>query len=196
VEENAALIEPGMEFAPEDFRQGVYAEVRSVLDSIFATHGHGQWKKKLLINDRIADSIFQQIVTRADEYSVLATPNLNGDYISDACAAQVGGLGIAPGANIGAEHAIFEATHGTAPKYADKDVINPGSVILSAVMMLDFMGWKEAARLVEDSMERTIEQKRVTYDFERLMDGATKLGTSEFASAIIENMVAVLPLTR
>jgi isocitrate dehydrogenase len=108
----------------------------------------------------------------------------------------VGGLGIAPGANIGAEHAIFEATHGTAPKYADKDVINPGSVILSAVMMLDFMGWKEAARLVEDSMERTIEQKRVTYDFERLMDGATKLGTSEFASAIIENMVAVLPLTR
>jgi isocitrate dehydrogenase len=196
VEENAALIEPGMEFAPEDFRQGVYAEVRSVLDSIFATHGHGQWKKKLLINDRIADSIFQQIVTRADEYSVLATPNLNGDYISDACAAQVGGLGIAPGANIGAEHAIFEATHGTAPKYADKNVINPGSVILSAVMMLDFMGWKEAARLVEDSMERTIEQKRVTYDFERLMDGATKLGTSEFASAIIENMAAVLPLTR
>ncbi len=117
-----------------------------MLDAIYATHGKGQWKTKLLINDRIADSIFQQVVTRADEYSVLATPNLNGDYISDACAAQVGGLGIAPGANIGAEHAIFEATHGTAPKYADKDVINPGSVILSAVMMLDFMGWTEAAQ--------------------------------------------------
>jgi isocitrate dehydrogenase len=190
VEENAALIEPGMEHAPEDFRQGIYAEVRSVLDAIYATHGKGQWKKKLLINDRIADSIFQQVVTRADEYTVLATPNLNGDYISDACAAQVGGLGIAPGANVGAEHAIFEATHGTAPKYADKDVINPGSVILSAVMMLDFMGWTEAARLVEDSMERTIEQKRVTYDFARMMEGATKLGTSEFASAMIGNMAA------
>jgi isocitrate dehydrogenase len=190
VEENAAMVEPGMEHAPEDFRQGIYAEVQSVLDSIGATHGKGQWKKKLLINDRIADSIFQQIVTRPDEYSVLACPNLNGDYISDACAAQVGGLGIAPGANIGAEHAIFEATHGTAPKYADKDVINPGSVILSAVMMLEFMGWPEAAKLVEDGMERTIEQKRVTYDFERLMEGATKLHTSEFASAIIENMAA------
>jgi len=196
VEENAALIEPGMEFAQEDFRQGIYAEVQRVLDAIYTTHGKGQWKKKLLMNDRIADSIFQQVVTRADEYSVLATPNLNGDYISDACAAQVGGLGIAPGANIGAEHAIFEATHGTAPKYADKDVINPGSVILSAVMMLDFMGWTEAARLVEDSMERTIEQKRVTYDFERLMEGATKLHTSEFASAIIENMAATASSAR
>jgi isocitrate dehydrogenase len=196
VEENAALIEPGMEHAQEDFRQGIYVEVQGVLDKISATHGKGQWKKKLLINDRIADSIFQQIVTRADEYSVLATPNLNGDYISDACAAQVGGLGIAPGANIGAEHAIFEATHGTAPKYADKDVINPGSLILSAVMMLDFMGWAEAARLVENSMERTIEQKRVTYDFERLMEGATKLHTSEFASAVIENMAATASIAR
>ena len=196
VEENAAMIEPGMEHAPEDFRQGIYAEVRGVLDAISATHGKGQWKTKLLINDRIADSIFQQIVTRADEYSVLATPNLNGDYISDACAAQVGGLGIAPGANIGAGHAIFEATHGTAPKYADKDVINPGSVILSAVMMLEFMGWAEAAKLVEDSMEQTIEQKRVTYDFARLMDGATKLGTSEFASAVIENMAATATSAR
>ena len=195
-EQNAALIEPGMEFAPEDFRQGIYAEVKSVLDAIYATHGKGQWKKKLLINDRIADSIFQQVVTRADEYSVLATPNLNGEYISDACAAQVGGLGIAPGANIGAEHAIFEATHGTAPKYADKDVINPGSVILSAVMMLEFMGWTEAAKLVETGMERTIEQKRVTYDFERLMEGATKLKTSEFASAIIGNMAAVAASAR
>jgi isocitrate dehydrogenase len=190
------LVEPGMEHAQEDFRQGVYAEVKSVLDTIATTHGKGQWKKKLLVNDRIADSIFQQVVTRADEYSVLATPNLNGDYISDACAAQVGGLGIAPGANIGAEHAIFEATHGTAPKYADKDVINPGSVILSAVMMLEFMGWAEAAKLVEDSMERTIEQKRVTYDFERLMEGATKLHTSEFASAMIENMAALASVSR
>jgi isocitrate dehydrogenase len=196
VEENAHAIEPGMEHAQEDFRQTIYAEVRSVLDSIYASHGRGQWKKKLLVNDRIADSIFQQIVTRADEYSVLATPNLNGDYISDACAAQVGGLGIAPGGNIGFGHAIFEATHGTAPKYADKDVINPGSVILSAVMMLQFMGWMEAASLVEDSMEQTIEQKRVTYDFERLMEGATKLHTSEFASAIIENMVATTSSAR
>ncbi len=196
VEDNAAMIEPGMEHAPEDFRQQIYAEVRSVLDAISATHGNGQWKTKLMINDRIADSIFQQIVTRADEYSVLATPNLNGDYISDACAAQVGGLGISPGANIGAGHAIFEATHGTAPKYADKDVINPGSVILSAVMMLEFMGWTEAAKLVENSMERTIEQKRVTYDFERLMEGATKLGTSAFASAIIDNMAASVSSAR
>src|SRR6202165_2547668 len=131
VAQNAELVEPGLEFATEDFRQSVYKEVKAVLDSISATHGQGAWKKKLMINDRIADSIFQQVVTRADEYSVLATPNLNGDYISDACAAQVGGLGIAPGANVGDGFAIFEATHGTAPKYADKDVINPGSVILS-----------------------------------------------------------------
>jgi isocitrate dehydrogenase len=188
VEQNAAMIEPGMEFAPQDFRDGVYAEVKDVLDKIYATHGKGQWKSKVLINDRIADSIFQQIVTRPEEYSVLATPNLNGDYISDAAAAQVGGLGIAPGANIGEQHAIFEATHGTAPKYADKDVINPGSVMLSGVMMLDFMGWSEAARLVENGMERTIQQKKVTYDFERMMEGATKVSTSEFATQIINNM--------
>src|SRR4029078_4702654 len=144
--------------------------------------GKGNWKKKLMVNDRIADSIFQQVVTRPDEYSVLATPNLNGDYISDACAAQVGGLGIAPGANIGDGYAIFEATHGTAPKYADKDVINPGSVILSGVMMLEFMGWKEAARMIESSLEKTIMQKFVTYDFERQTAGATKVGTSEFAT--------------
>src|ERR1022692_1614316 len=117
VEQNATLIEPGLEFATDDFRQAVYKEVKDCLDSIYATHGKGAWKKKLMINDRIADSIFQQVVTRADEYSFLATPNLNGDYISDACAAQVGGLGIAPGANVGDGYAIFEATHGTAPKY-------------------------------------------------------------------------------
>jgi isocitrate dehydrogenase len=192
VEENASQIEPGMEFAPEEFRLSVYKEVKAVLDSIYSTHGKGAWKKKLMINDRIADSIFQQVVTRADEYSVLATPNLNGDYISDACAAQVGGLGIAPGANIGDGYAIFEATHGTAPKYADKDVINPGSVILSGVMMFRFLGWNEAADLIERGLERTIEQKKVTYDFERLMEDATKVKTSQFADYIIENMDAAV----
>jgi isocitrate dehydrogenase len=178
------------------FREELYKEVKSVLDAIYKSHGNGAWKKKLMINDRIADSIFQQVVTRADEYSVLATPNLNGDYISDACAAQVGGLGIAPGANIGDEHAIFEATHGTAPKYADKDVINPGSVILSGVMMFEYLGWPEVARLIENALERTIEQKTVTYDFERLMEGATKVKTSEFATHIIKNMDAARSAAR
>jgi isocitrate dehydrogenase len=192
VEQNANMIEPGLEFATDDFRQALYKEVKNCLDSIYASHGHGAWKKKLMINDRIADSIFQQVVTRADEYSVLATPNLNGDYISDACAAQVGGLGIAPGANIGDGYAIFEATHGTAPKYADKDVINPGSVMLSGMMMFRFLGWAEAADLIEQSLERTIEQRKVTYDFERLMEGATKVKTSEFASHMIENMGAAV----
>ena len=190
IAQSAERVEPGMEFAPPEFRQAVEKEVHQVLEAIYSTHGHGTWKKKLVINDRIADSIFQQVVTRADEYSVLATPNLNGDYISDACAAQVGGLGIAPGANIGDGYAIFEATHGTAPKYADKDVINPGSVMLSGVMMFRFLGWGEAADLIERSLERTIEQKKVTYDFERLMPGATKVSTSEFASSMIENMAA------
>jgi isocitrate dehydrogenase len=189
VEQNAALVEPGLEYAPEKFKQELYAEVRGVLESIGTTHGDGAWKKKLMVNDRIADSIFQQVVTRPAEYDVLATPNLNGDYLSDACAAQVGGLGIAPGANVGDEHAIFEATHGTAPKYADKDVINPGSVILSGVMMLDYMGWPEAARLIETSLEATIGQKKVTYDFERLLPGATKAKTSEFAGYILDNMI-------
>src|SRR6266705_2301687 len=190
IEQNANLVEPGLEFATEEFRQSIYKEVRSVLDAIYATHGKGAWKKKLMVNDRIADSIFQQVVTRPDEYSVLATPNLNGDYISDACAAQIGGLGIAPGANIGDGYAIFEATHGTAPKYADKDVINPGSVILSGVMMFRFLGWNEAADLIEHGMESTILQKKVTYDFERLMQDASKVKTSEFANYIIENMGA------
>jgi len=192
IEQNAAMIEPGLEQATEDFKKAVYAEVKRTLDSIFATHGDGQWKKKILINDRIADSIFQQVLTRADEYHVLATPNLNGDYLSDACAAQVGGLGMAPGANIGDGFGIFEATHGTAPKYADKDVINPSSVMLSGAMMFDFMGWKEAAALIENGIARTIQQKRVTYDLERLMPGATKLKTSEYAGAIIDNMQATV----
>jgi isocitrate dehydrogenase len=188
--EIAAMIEPGIEFAPEDFRKSVAKEVETVLANIYATHGKGAWKKKLMINDRIADSIFQQVVTRPEEYQVLATPNLNGDYISDACAAQVGGLGIAPGANVGDGYAVFEATHGTAPKYADKDVINPGSVMLSGVMMFRHLGWNEAADLIENSMEATIVQKKVTYDFERMMEGATKVKTSEFASYMIENMKA------
>ena len=188
IEENAALIEPGLEFGNQAFRAELYAEIRQVLDSIGKTHGNGAWKTKILINDRIADSIFQQIIIRPSDYSILATTNLNGDYISDAAAAQVGGMGIAPGANIGDGYAVFEATHGTAPKYADKDVINPGSVILSGVMLLDFIGWKEAAKLIETAMGRTIQQKFVTYDFERQTAGATKVGTSEFATRIIGNM--------
>ena len=187
-EQNAALIEPGIEFAPQSFGEEVIAEVKHVIATIGKSHGAGAWKKKILINDRIADSIFQQIIIRPSDYSVLATTNLNGDYISDAAAAQVGGLGIAPGANIGDGFAVFEATHGTAPKYADKDVINPGSVILSGVMLFDFLGWHEAARLIESSMEKTIQQKFVTYDFERQTAGATKVGTSEFATRIIGNM--------
>jgi isocitrate dehydrogenase len=187
-EENAALIEPGIEFASQDFAGSVIQEVKDVVASIGQTHGNGRWKEKVLVNDRIADSIFQQIIIRPADYSVLATTNLNGDYISDAAAAQVGGLGIAPGGNIGDGYAVFEATHGTAPKYADKDVINPGSVILSGVMLFDFLGWTEAARLIESSMEKTIQQKFVTYDFERQMQGATKAKTSEFATRMIENM--------
>ena len=187
-EENAAMIEPGIEFAPKEFGDSIVAEVRQVLADIGKSHGNSQWKNKILVNDRIADSIFQQIIIRPSDYSVLATTNLNGDYISDAAAAQVGGLGIAPGGNIGDGYAVFEATHGTAPKYADKDVINPGSVMLSGVMMFDFLGWSEAARLIEQSLEKTIAQKFVTYDFERQMEGATKAKTSEFAMRMIENM--------
>ncbi|HNT36039.1 MAG TPA: isocitrate dehydrogenase (NADP(+)) [bacterium] len=143
---------------------------------------------KILINDRIADSMFQQILTRTDEYEVLATPNLNGDYLSDACAAQVGGLGIAPGANFGDDVALFEATHGTAPKYANQDKVNPGSLILSAVMMLEHLGWQEAADKVVRGFETTLLKKQVTYDLERLMDGAKLLKCSEFAQAIVDNM--------
>src|SRR5437899_10389637 len=191
VEQNAAMIEPGLERATDTFKKTIYEEVKRTLATISATHGKGQWKQKLLINDRIADSVFQQMLLRPDEYSVVATPNLIGDYLSDACAAQVGGLGIAPGSNIGDGYGVFEATHGTAPKYADKDVINPSSVMLSGAMMFEFMGWKEAAKLIEDGIAKTVQQKRVTYDLERLMTGGTKLGTSAFAGAIIENMVGV-----
>ena len=187
-EENARAIEPGFDNMSESRRESAVEEVKKTISTIWDTHGNGAWKQKLLIKDRIADSMFQQLITRPDEYSVLATPNLNGDYISDAAAAQVGGLGMAPGANIGDEAAIFEATHGTAPKYADKDVINPSSVILSGVMMFDHMGWMDVGRIIIDALTKTIQQKQVTYDLERQMEGATKLRTSDFASAIIGNM--------
>ncbi len=188
IEANAALIEPGLEQATPDFQKGVFAEVKKTIDAIYGTHGKGQWKKKLMINDRIADSVFQQMLLRPAEYSVLATSNLNGDYLSDACAAQVGGLGMAPGSNIGDGFGVFEATHGTAPKYADKDVINPASLMLSGAMMFEFLGWSEAGQLIENGIAKTIQQKKVTYDLERLMTGATKLGTSAFADAIVANM--------
>lgn len=187
-EENARMIEPGFDQMSDKQRKEIIAEINDTVAAIGATHGKGAWKSKLLIKDRIADSMFQQILIRPDEYDVVATPNLNGDYFSDASAAQVGGLGMAPGANIGDFAAVFEATHGTAPKYADKDVINPSSVILSGVMMFNHMGWRETSQLIIDGLTKTIQQKRVTYDLERQMQGATKLKTSEFASAIIENM--------
>ena len=188
VEANAAMVEPGLDAAPEEFKQKIYAEVKECLDAIGGTHGGGKWKGKVFVNDRIADSMFQQILTRPNEYDVACTPNLNGDYLSDACAAQVGGLGMAPGANIGDGYGLFEATHGTAPKYADKDVINPSSVMLSGALMFDFMGWKEVARLIEQGISRTIQNKTVTYDLERMMEGATKVKTSEYATHIISNM--------
>jgi isocitrate dehydrogenase len=143
---------------------------------------------RLVIGDRIADAMFQQVLLRPDEYDILTTPNLNGDYLSDACAAQVGGLGMAPGANVGDEVAVFEATHGTAPKYAGKDMVNPGSLILSAVMMLEHMGWDEAAALVVKGIEGAIGRKTVTYDLERQMEGATKVSTSAFGEAIVQGM--------
>jgi isocitrate dehydrogenase len=143
---------------------------------------------RVVIGDRIADAMFQQVLLRPDEYDVLVTPNLNGDYLSDACAAQVGGLGMAPGANVGDEVAVFEATHGTAPKYAGKDMVNPGSVILSAVMMLEHMAWDEAARLINKGLEGAVKAKTVTYDLERQMKGATKVGTFGFGEATVRHM--------
>ncbi len=173
----------GYQLATTEFRDKVVTE-----EELWAKYDGNVPRGKILIKDRIADSMFQQILTRPDEYAVLATPNLNGDYLSDACAAQVGGLGMAPGANIGDFVGLFEATHGTAPKYADKDVINPGSLILSAVMMLDYLGWSEAGQMIEKALETTINKKTVTYDLHRQMEGATKVGTSEFATHIINNM--------
>jgi isocitrate dehydrogenase len=173
----------GYKLATSEFRDGVVTE-----DELWEQYDGKLPEGKVLIKDRIADSMLQQILTRTAEYDVVATPNLNGDYLSDACAAQVGGLGMAPGANIGDFIGLFEATHGTAPKYTDKDMVNPGSLILSGCMMLEYLRWKEAADLVYRAMGDTIKQKRVTYDLHRLMDGATKLKTSEYATAIIENM--------
>ena len=173
----------GYKVATTEFRKKVVTE-----DELWSKYGGKMPKGQILIKDRIADSMFQQVLTRSDEYSVVATPNLNGDYLSDACAAQVGGLGMAPGANIGDFIGLFEATHGTAPKYADKDVINPGSLILSAVMMLDYLGWGEAGQLIEKALEKTINKKTVTYDLARQMKGAKKIGTSEYATQIIKNM--------
>jgi isocitrate dehydrogenase len=143
---------------------------------------------KIVVKDRIADIMFQQMLLRPAEYDVIATPNLNGDYLSDAVAAEVGGVGIAPGANIGDYMAVFEATHGTAPKYANQDKVNPGSLLLSGVMMLDYIGWAEAARAVENAYRRTVADKIVTYDFARQMEGAQEVRTSEFASAVIARL--------
>ena len=173
----------GYKLAAKEFSTQTVTE-----DELWSKYKGEMPKGKILIKDRIADSMFQQILTRTDEYDVIATPNLNGDYLSDACAAQVGGLGMAPGANMADFVALFEATHGTAPKYADKDMVNPGSLILSAVMMLNYLGWKEAAKSVEDSMEKTILNKTVTYDLHRQMEGATKVSTSQYATHLIENL--------
>ncbi len=155
---------------------------------ILERHGGRSPQGRVVIQDRIADSMFQQALLRPDEYSVLATPNLNGDYLSDALAAQVGGLGMAPGANIGDHCAIFEATHGSAPKYAGQDKVNPGSLILSGAMMLEHLGWVEAAACIEDALARTIQSRIVTYDLARQMEGAREVKCSEFAAAIVENM--------
>jgi isocitrate dehydrogenase len=186
---NASEIEPGYDSLTEEKQAAICREVENVLNSIWKTHGNGQWKEKVMVNDRIADSIFQQIQTRPDEYSILATMNLNGDYLSDAAAAIVGGLGMGPGANIGDYCAIFEATHGTAPKHAGLDRINPGSVILSGVMMLEFMGWQEAADLIKTGIAKAISSREVTYDLARMMEPPveTPLKCSEFAEAIIKN---------
>ncbi len=181
-----------MKFTEGAFRDWAYEVAKAEFrDRVVTEDEVGQGTPaagKLLINDRIADSVFQQVLTRTSDYDVFATPNLNGDYLSDACAAQVGGLGMAPGANIGDDIAFFEATHGTAPKYAGKDMINPGSVILSGVMMLRYLGWGGAADLIETGLERTILQKKVTYDLARQMENATELKTSQFADAVISNM--------
>ncbi len=187
VEDNARKIEPGYDSLTPEKKEKICQEVQAVLTAIGATHGNGQWKDKIMVNDRIADSIFQQIQTRPDEYSILATMNLNGDYLSDAAAAIVGGLGMGPGANIGDACAIFEATHGTAPKHAGLDRINPGSVILSGVMMLEFMGWQEAADLIKQGLGKAIAAGKVTYDLARMMEPPVEpLKCSEFAEAIVE----------
>ena len=173
----------GYELAADEFAEATITEA-----ALWAEHNGRVPEGRIVIKDRIADAMFQQILLRPAEYSVLAMPNLNGDYMSDALAAQVGGLGIAPGANIGDGVALFEATHGTAPKYAGLDKVNPGSLLLSGVMLLEYIGWREAAACIERALEATITNKTVTYDLARLMDGATELSCSAFAGAIIDNM--------
>jgi len=180
-----------MKYTEGSFRDWGYQLARDEFGAVDLDGGPWQTLPNgMVIKDAIADAFLQQILTRPTEYDVIATPNLNGDYISDALAAQVGGIGIAPGANINYKtgHAVFEATHGTAPKYANQDKVNPGSVILSGEMMFRYMGWNEAADLIISSLEKAIGQKRVTYDFERLMEGATLTSTSGFANAMVENM--------
>jgi len=186
---NAIAIDPGFDMMTEAQQNKIINEVETVLNEIYKTHGKGAWKKKLMIKDSIADITLQQVLTRPSEFDVIATPNLNGDYLSDALAAQVGGIGIAPGGNINyvTGHAIFEATHGTAPKYAGLDKVNPGSVVLSGEMMLRHMGWTEAADLIIQGLDKSIGKKHVTYDFHRMMEGAKLLKCSEFGSEIIRN---------
>ncbi len=173
----------GYELAADEFGESTISE-----NDVWEKHDGKAPEGKVMVQDRIADAMFQQLLLRPNEYSVLATTNLNGDYLSDACAAQVGGLGLAPGANIGDEAAVFEATHGTAPKYSGQDKVNPSSVILSGALMLRHMGWPEAADLIERGIEGAIKNKTVTYDLERQMEGATLLKCSEFGKAIVENM--------
>ncbi len=188
--ENARMIDPGFDNLTPEKQKQIVQEVETILQAIWTSHGDGQWQNKIMVNDRIADSIFQQIQTRPDEYSILATMNLNGDYLSDAAAAIVGGLGMGPGANIGDRCAIFEATHGTAPKHAGLDKVNPGSVILSGVMMLEYLGWQEAADLIKQGLASAIAQGQVTYDLARLMEPPVPpLKCSEFANAIIQGFV-------
>jgi isocitrate dehydrogenase len=189
VEDNAKMVNYGFSLMSDDQKADARHEVEETL-KLWDTHGDSQWKAKLLIKDCLADEAMNTVLTRPFEYDVIATMNLNGDYISDEIAALVGGIGIAPGANINyvTGHAIFEATHGTAPKYTDLDKVNPGSVVLSGEMMFRYMGWVEAADLIVKGMEGAIGAKTVTYDFERLMKGATLLTTSQFGDAIIENM--------
>ena len=192
---NAKMIDPGYDMMTPDQKAKLVKEVDGVLSTIYSTHGKGQWKSKLMIKDSIADITLQQVLTRPKDFDVIATLNLNGDYLSDALAAQIGGIGIAPGANINyaTGHAIFEATHGTAPKYANLDQVNPGSVVLSGEMMLRYMGWIEAADLIIKGMDGAITAKTVTYDFERLMkaegdSGVRKVKCSEFGDEVIKHM--------
>jgi len=189
VEANAREIDPGYDMMTPDQQAAVRKEVEAAL-ALAPTHGDGKWKQKLLVRDAIADITLQQVLTRPRDFDVIATMNLNGDYLSDALAAQVGGIGIAPGGNINymTGHAIFEATHGTAPKYANLDKVNPGSVILSGEMMFRHLGWSEAADAIIRGMDGAIGAKTVTYDFHRLMEGATLQKCSEFARAIVGHM--------